>query len=724
MRQDSILEGINRILREAISSDTEAQLGRVCLAVAEQITASKFGFIGELNRESGLLDLLVISDPGWAACRMQSPRGKHKAPSGFENRGLFGRVLSSEAGFYTNEPTTHTDGVGTPEGHPLLTAFLGVPLIQHEEVFGMVAVANREGGYHDDDLTALRALAEPIVQALMRRRAEVALQQSEASLKEAQRITHVGNWSLDLEANRLAWSDEIYRIFEIDPERFGASYEAFLDAIHPEDREAVNTAYTESVANSTPYEIDHRLLMKDGRIKRVQERCETYYDEDGRPLRSVGTVQDITERRRAERLLDREAERAGVLLDLYQMAQHLTDKELYDYALDQAVRLTDSEIGFFHRVSEDQESIILTTWNRAALERCSASSETHYPVTDAGNWVDCLRLGQPIIYNDFGRSPHQKGLPEGHSPLHRFMSIPVIEDGKVRVIFGVGNKQTDYDDTDVQHLELVANELHQIIRQLAADAEIRKLTAELEQRVRDRTAQLAAVNQELEAFAYSVSHDLRAPLRAIEGFSQALIEDYEPRLDAQGVDFLHRVSSESQRMAQLIDDLLKLSRITRAELRTEQVGLSELALETIERLRAAEPDRRVSVEVAAGISRRGDPGLLRQVLENLLSNAWKFSGRADHAEIEFGLDDQDGEEVLYVRDNGVGFDMKYANKLFAPFQRLHAMTEFPGSGIGLSTVQRIVARHGGRVWCDSEPGKGTTFFFTLGHPDQSGEDQS
>ncbi len=220
---------------------------------------------------------------------------------------------------------------------------------------------------------------------------------------------------------------------------------------------------------------------------------------------------------------------------------------------------------------------------------------------------------------------------------------------------------------------------------------------------------LAAVNQELESFAYSVSHDLRAPLRAIEGFSQALLEDCLDQLDDQGRDYLQRVSAEARRMAQLIDDLLILSRVTRAEMHHEQVDLSALAAGIVARLREAEPDRQAEIQIAEGLIARGDANLLGQVLENLLGNAWKFTSKCERADIHLGQEDG----AFFVRDNGAGFDMRYADKLFTPFQRLHAMTEFPGTGVGLSTVQRIVARHGGRVWCASEPGQGTTFYFTL-----------
>ncbi|MBN1607363.1 MAG: hypothetical protein JW940_12065 [Polyangiaceae bacterium] len=260
--------------------------------------------------------------------------------------------------------------------------------------------------------------------------------------------------------------------------------------------------------------------------------------------------------------------------------------------------------------------------------------------------------------------------------------------------------------------------LREISERRRAEDEVRQLNDGLERLVAERTRQLEAVNKELEAFAYSVSHDLRAPLRAVEGFSQALLEDYQAALDARGKDYLQRASGEARRMARLIEDLLVLSRVTRAEMSLERVDLSALALEVVEMLRRGDPSRRVGVEVQDGLVARADPRLLRQLLENLLGNAWKFTSRREEARIEFGAEGPAGAETFFVRDNGAGFDMEYAGKLFAPFQRLHAMTEFPGTGVGLSTVQRIVTRHGGRAWAEGAPGEGATFYFTLAPPEE------
>jgi len=375
-----------------------------------------------------------------------------------------------------------------------------------------------------------------------RKRTEKLLSENEVRLNRSQEIAHLGSWELDLVNNVLTWSDEVYRIFGLQPREFGATYEAFLEAVHPEDRDAVNEAYSGSLREGRDiYEIEHRVVRKTtGEIRYVHEKCQHFRDADGRIILSVGMVHDITETRKTEE-------------------------------------------------------------------------------------------------------------------------------------------------------------------------EIRSLYSELQHQVR----QLEESHKELEAFSYSVSHDLRSPLRSIVGFSQALLEDYNARLDAEGRDFLNRIVAATTRMSQLIDDLLRMSRVSRRAMTREHVDLSALAKKVAGGIRNTMPERAAEFIIADGLMAYGDEHLLDVMLENLFANAWKFSENTPLTVIEFGVSHRDGNKVYFVRDNGAGFDMAYVDKLFNPFQRLHRETEFPGTGIGLATVKRIISRHGGRVWIKGEEGKGTTVYFTL-----------
>jgi light-regulated signal transduction histidine kinase (bacteriophytochrome) len=255
--------------------------------------------------------------------------------------------------------------------------------------------------------------------------------------------------------------------------------------------------------------------------------------------------------------------------------------------------------------------------------------------------------------------------------------------------------------------------VQEVTERARAEAQVVALNTTLEQRVRERTAELEVANKELEAFSYSVAHDLRAPLRALHSFSTLLMEDYADRLDACGHDYLQRVQKASQRMAQLIDDLLELSRVTRHQIRHQPVDLSALAQTIAAELQDNQSSRDVQFDIAPDLIARGDARLLQVALENLFANAWKFTGQRRRALIGFGTVEVDGKRVFCVCDNGAGFEAMYADKLFLPFTRLHRQDEFAGTGIGLAIVQRIIQRHGGTIWADGAENEGATLYFTL-----------
>jgi PAS domain S-box-containing protein len=387
----------------------------------------------------------------------------------------------------------------------------------------------------------------------------------------------------------------------------------------------------------------------------------------------LGTIVDITERKRAEELLRRSQEQlAGII----------------GSAMDAIITV------------DEEQRIVL--FNTAAEMMFQCSSEEV--------------MGKPInrFIPERFRADHWK-----HIQNFSRTNVTRRSMGSLGAIFGqrAGGEVFPIEasisqlETDGQRFYTVI--LRDITERMQVEEQKRQLNETLEQRVAERTVQLEAANKELEAFSYSVSHDLRAPLRAIDGFSQALLEDCNDRLDEEGKGYLHHVREASQEMAQLIDDLLHLARVTRSEMRWEIVNLSELARVVVKELKDREPERSVIVNIEEGLVTHGDKRLLRILLSNLLGNAWKFTSKQESAEVSLGKEKKDDQILFFVRDNGAGFDMAYANKLFGAFQRLHSVREFEGTGIGLATVQRIVHRHGGRVWANGAVKHGATFYFTL-----------
>jgi light-regulated signal transduction histidine kinase (bacteriophytochrome) len=271
-----------------------------------------------------------------------------------------------------------------------------------------------------------------------------------------------------------------------------------------------------------------------------------------------------------------------------------------------------------------------------------------------------------------------------------------------------------FSEADITVLQTMADNLANALTNAKLYDQAQKFASELEDRVIQRTAQLEMANKELEAFSYSVSHDLRAPLRHLNAYSRILLDDFNQALNADGQRYLNVIREAAIEMSKLIDDMLRLSRITRQEIHAHAVDMSGIAEDILIRLRNENPERRVELSLAPQLTVTGDGGLLRVALENLLNNAWKFTSKREVTRLEFGQQELAGEKVFYIRDNGVGFDMKFASKLFTPFQRLHSPADFSGTGIGLAIVNRVIQRHHGRIWVESQPDVGTTFFFTLG----------
>ncbi len=359
---------------------------------------------------------------------------------------------------------------------------------------------------------------------------------------------------------------------------------------------------------------------------------------------------------------------------------------------------------------------------KARLERGHVDSAGAL-VPDRG-W-DSIESGQRALLNileDFtaDRSNLEHGQRAMLNILEDFETEKVGMEGAQRALlniledFSVEKSRLEETQRAVLNIlddfETEKNRVHIANEQLEKEMEERK---RVEAQVQGVNTELLAANKELEAFSYSVSHDLRAPLRSIDGFSLALLDDYADKLDEDGRDNLHRVRAATQRMGVLIDDLLNLSRVTRTEMRLANADLSAVARSIVTDLQDGQPERRVEFRVEESLEAVVDSRLLRIALENLIGNAWKFSSKRESACIEFGRTNCDGSPAYYVRDNGAGFDPTYAERLFGAFQRLHDNAEFPGTGVGLATVQRIIHRHGGRIWAESAVERGATFYFTL-----------
>ncbi|ABG03082.1 PAS/PAC sensor signal transduction histidine kinase [Rubrobacter xylanophilus DSM 9941] len=426
--------------------------------------------------------------------------------------------------------------------------------------------------------------------------------------------------------------------------------------LYPEDRERVLEAEREAVERGS-FVLEYRVFAADGRVVWVRDEARLLRDESGEPRFWQGVISDITEQRRAEDALRESEERYRSLVQLSPDGVAVESEGRFVYL------------------------------NEAGARLLGASSPQEV-------------LGQPVmerVHPDCRENARRRARR-----LRRGERVELQEERWLRL---------DGREMDVE----VSAAPVQYGGRPSAQLVLRDVTGRkrAEREIVRQKAELARSNAELEQFAYLIAHDLRAPLRSMDGFAQILLEDCAPRLGPDGREYLARIQRATRKMARMIDELLGLSRLARADIRREPVDLSAMARSIGEELRQGEPDRRVEFIVAGGLAAEGDRRLLRVALANLLENAWKFTRRTPRPRIVFGRIERGGERVFFVRDNGVGFDMAYAGKLFGPFQRLHAEEEFEGTGIGLAAVARVIERHGGRVWAEGAEGEGATFYFTL-----------
>ncbi|MDD5189822.1 MAG: PAS domain S-box protein, partial [Dehalococcoidales bacterium] len=459
------------------------------------------------------------------------------------------------------------------------------------------------------------------------------------------------------------------------------------------------------------------ILHKDGTVRIVLWNSATIYDPDKKtPRATIAQGQDITARKQTEnelKILNRELQ---VISQTNQAIEWATDElDFLKHVCSIVCEVAGYRMAWVGMVEQDEaKSIKPVAWGGA---------ENGYLSNAAITWADtprgrgpsglAVRSGLPKFFTDFLSEPAAEpwraaALARGYRSS---ISIPLLDENTS--VFGVFSlydaEPNGFTDSEVRLLQELALDISFGIRVLRT----RKERAESEEKLRQRTNELEASNREIEAFSYSVSHDLRAPLRALDGFSHIVLEDYGHKLDDTAKDYLNRIRKASQDMSQLIDDMLKLSRITRADLYFDDVDISAIAQSIAGELRAAQPERQAEFTIMPQMVANVDRQLLTIALRNLLDNAWKFTSKCPVTRIEVGFTEQGGEKTYYIKDNGSGFDMAYADKIFRPFSRLHSEREFGGTGIGLAIVQRIIDRHGGRVWTEAAKGEGATFYFIL-----------
>jgi PAS domain S-box-containing protein len=505
--------------------------------------------------------------------------------------------------------------------------------------------------------------------------AQEALREKEALLAEAQRVAQMGNWMLDPISGKALWSDENFRVLGLESGEVEPSVEAFMAVVHPLDADRVREDMKRAMSNATSGRIhlEHRIVVN-GEVRHVEQRGQVEFDEQGRAVRMFGTTMDITDRIEASLAMQdykEMLEQAEALVRLGSWAinvdtQHLTiSAQLFrNVGLDPADRPPTDEAYIARLHPQDRDKVVQD--------------------------MAAIRAGEEVGELVFRTNPDDGPVRILRRTVRR---IPPESPGQGARYIG-----TLLDITDA----------------VEAEEKLKRLNQELEHRVQERTKALSIANQELEAFSYTVSHDLKAPLRGIDGYSQLLIDECKDQLDEDGREFVQRIRYGVQQMVELINDLLEYSRMERRDMALEPVELLPLVQQVIEVYQADIEASRTEVLLALDpVTLPLDRDGFKVVLRNLVGNALKFSREVDRPRIEIGGRSEAGRRILWVKDNGVGFDMKYHDRIFGIFQRLHRPEEFPGTGVGLALVAKAVQRMGGRVWAESEPGAGATFFLEL-----------
>ncbi len=746
--QKHYLEALNDMTLSVVNRLEVKPLLELILTHAEELAETKHSFIDVIG-------------PGETTTQQEVGHGIMKKYADHQVRkgeGITGLVWQTEETLIVDDYQTWPNRLPayTPSD---IHAIIGIPLKAYGKVNGVLGMINTEPGrvFKPAVVDALNRFAELAAIALdnailyqsaqselaERKHTEEFLRQNEIQLSLILEGAELGLWEWDLTSDQLKVNDRWANILGFNQEELSAQLGNWRELIHPDDLERVAETYNQHAeGNQDFYQIEFRMRSKTGEWVWVSDKGRIVrWDSNGNPTQASGTRIDINNRK----LYEEAIRDANLKLQIYteeleqrteqlmvgaQVSRTATDILEPDELSQRVVDLVRESFGLYYvglfLLDETGDYAVLHAGTGGAGRQLLRQHHS-LPVAETSMVGWSIVNRQARIALDVGDEAIRFDnplLPETRSEV----ALPLISRGECigALTFQsiAGAAFTLEDIAVLQSMsDLLANAINnarlydrlqrELVVRKQAEAEVRNLNADLELRVEERTSELKAANRELEAFSYSVSHDLRAPLRAMDGFSRILARQYENLLDDDGRHLLERVRQNAEQMAGLIDDMLRLSRITRAELRITRVDLTGMAREILETMHTAEPDRNVDIKITSGLRVNADERLLRVALENLIGNAWKFTSKTEKACIEIGVDVVGNEPIFFVKDNGVGFSMDYANKLFGPFQRLHTVEEFPGTGIGLAIVQRIFNRHGGKIWAEFKPGEGASFYFTL-----------
>ena len=557
-----------------------------------------------------------------------------------------------------------------------------------------------------------------------RRAQEEALRESEARFRGIADSSPALIWMSDAEGARsyvnAPWVD--YTGCPVE----AALGEGWLSSLHPGDRRRWRKHFAGARARGARFSVEYRLRAADGRYRWMLDQALPRFARDGALQGYVGSSVDIHDRVVADQRHRRLANLYAALSNANEAIVRATNaQDLYQRTCDIVARYAAFRVAWIAMLEDDRRWMSVVAAHGDAVEvghRLPVRPDAGADLVDSPA-LAAIEEGRYCVRNDgWEEDGAATAIEPGAPPPRSVAAFPLFRHGNVAGVFVVEVGLADFFDAQMTQLlvALAANLSFALdsftveAERNAAETALRQLNVTLEEKVGQRTAALAAANNELEAFSYSVSHDLRAPLRSIAGFADLLEERVQHQLDPEALDYLQRVKRAAARMGGLIDDLLNLSRVARRDLTRRRVDLTRLAETTIVDLRDAEPGRDVVAVVEPGLEADADAGLMQILLANLIGNAWKFTRDRAPARIEVGCERADGHRVYFVRDNGVGFAMEHAERIFAPFARLYTEREFKGTGIGLAIVLRIVRRHSGRIWAEADEGRGATFRFTLG----------